>query len=387
MDLMSEYSKFSEQIDQCEDIELLKAYQKDTATKALRDEFWKQRKLYLGQGTPLEKQRAQVKLQWIQQFFGCRIPLRRTVSRFSAPEGLFGIFISPLAFVGSDCVICQHVTIAAETAADASNHGFPTIGRNVYIGPGAKIIGNVHIGDHVRIEANCCVTQDVPPYSIVKAGTPEILSRSQADTPTYVTPDAYITKLFGTVYYDYKEHFGDPELTVTQAVAADLDEIWELYKRRTLWFRWKKQSQWTHYLLHHPKAEFLTRITNGEYYIVRKADQLIAGFSLSTDSENWQDDSANAWYLCRVVSLPGYKNIGEYITAQAKHLAVEAGVAYLRLECLHSNTRLNQIWEDLGFRFVREATADYHCSLRECALISEPETDAEEPLPKASEEA
>ena len=146
-------------------------------------------------------------------------------------------------------------------------------------------------------------------------------------------------------------------------------------------------SQWTHYLLHHPKAEFLTRITNGEYYIVRKADQLIAGFSLSTDSENWQDDSANAWYLCRVVSLPGYKNIGEYITAQAKHLAVEAGVAYLRLECLHSNTRLNQIWEDLGFRFVREATADYHCSLRECALISEPETDAEEPLPKASEEA
>lgn len=40
--------------------------------------------------------------------------------------------------------------------------GAPTIGDNVYIGPGAKIFGAIHIGNNVRIGANCVVLEDVP---------------------------------------------------------------------------------------------------------------------------------------------------------------------------------------------------------------------------------
>jgi len=45
--------------------------------------------------------------------------------------------------------------------------GFPVIGNNVYIGPGAKIIGNVHIGNNVAIGANCVVTHDIPDNGVV----------------------------------------------------------------------------------------------------------------------------------------------------------------------------------------------------------------------------
>ena len=42
-----------------------------------------------------------------------------------------------------------------------------TIGNNVFIGAGTKIIGDVHIGDNVTIGQNCVITKDIPADSIV----------------------------------------------------------------------------------------------------------------------------------------------------------------------------------------------------------------------------
>jgi serine O-acetyltransferase len=42
------------------------------------------------------------------------------------------------------------------------NKGYPTIGDNVYIGPGAKIFGKITIGNNVAIGANAVVNSDVP---------------------------------------------------------------------------------------------------------------------------------------------------------------------------------------------------------------------------------
>lgn len=49
--------------------------------------------------------------------------------------------------------------------SDATN--CPSIGNNVHIKAGAKVIGNVHIGDDVIIGANAVVVKDVPSHSIV----------------------------------------------------------------------------------------------------------------------------------------------------------------------------------------------------------------------------
>jgi serine O-acetyltransferase len=46
-------------------------------------------------------------------------------------------------------------------------HGAPTIGNNVYIAPGAKVFGKIHIGDNAMIGANAVVHKDVPDNAVV----------------------------------------------------------------------------------------------------------------------------------------------------------------------------------------------------------------------------
>ena len=55
--------------------------------------------------------------------------------------------------------------------------GAPTIGNNCLIGAGAKIIGNVHIGDNVRIGANAIVVDDVPDNCTVVMNKPRVIVR------------------------------------------------------------------------------------------------------------------------------------------------------------------------------------------------------------------
>lgn len=72
------------------------------------------------------------------------------------PHHLNGIIISHKAKIGANCIICQQVTIA-EKGYDAA-----TIGDNVLLGAGAKILGGIKIGNNAKIGANAVVLQDVP---------------------------------------------------------------------------------------------------------------------------------------------------------------------------------------------------------------------------------
>lgn len=68
-----------------------------------------------------------------------------------------GIVIHPEASIGPNCLIFQQVTIGT-----GSKPGFPVIGGHVDIGAGARILGGVTLGDHVRVGANSVVLDDVP---------------------------------------------------------------------------------------------------------------------------------------------------------------------------------------------------------------------------------
>lgn len=101
------------------------------------------------------------------------------------PHGINGIFISGSAVVGKNCVIFQQVTIGSNTLPDSKNNGAPIIGDNCYIGAGAKIIGNVNIGDNVRIGANCVVFKDVPSNSVVVTQSPRIIQKEYINNKYY----------------------------------------------------------------------------------------------------------------------------------------------------------------------------------------------------------
>ena len=71
-----------------------------------------------------------------------------------------GIVITEKTIIGKNCNISQGVTIGFNPRG--RNKGYPTIGDNVYFGPGAKIFGNITIGNNVAIGANAVVNSDVP---------------------------------------------------------------------------------------------------------------------------------------------------------------------------------------------------------------------------------
>ena len=85
-----------------------------------------------------------------------------------------GIVVSQKAVIGRNCNISQGVTIGR--ANRGRNKGYPVIGDNVYIGPGAVIAGSVRIGNDVAIGANCVVTMDIPDHSVVVGVPGRIIS-------------------------------------------------------------------------------------------------------------------------------------------------------------------------------------------------------------------
>ena len=74
-----------------------------------------------------------------------------------------GIWVSEGAVIGDNCNISQGVTLGQQNRGPRA--GCPVIGNNVYIAPGAKIIGRVQIGDHASIGANAVVVNDVAPHT------------------------------------------------------------------------------------------------------------------------------------------------------------------------------------------------------------------------------
>lgn len=82
-----------------------------------------------------------------------------------------GVVIHPEAVIGPNCVLFQQVTLGT-----GPRPGVPKLGGNVDVGPGAKILGGVTIGDHAIIGANAVVVNDVP-SGAVAVGVPAVTKR------------------------------------------------------------------------------------------------------------------------------------------------------------------------------------------------------------------
>jgi serine O-acetyltransferase len=78
--------------------------------------------------------------------------------RFFIDHGM-GVVIGETTVVGDDVMAYHDVTLGARTFENGKRH--PSIGNNVIIGAGARVLGNITIGDGVRISANSVVTRDV----------------------------------------------------------------------------------------------------------------------------------------------------------------------------------------------------------------------------------
>ncbi|MEF9971803.1 MAG: serine O-acetyltransferase EpsC, partial [Oscillospiraceae bacterium] len=94
---------------------------------------------------------------------GIEIHPGATLGRRLVIDHGMGIVIGETAEVGDDCILYQGVTLGGTGKDTGKRH--PTIGNNVLIGSGAKILGPFKVGDHSRIAANAVVLKEIPPNS------------------------------------------------------------------------------------------------------------------------------------------------------------------------------------------------------------------------------
>ena len=107
--------------------------------------------------------------RWIRQRCakktGIEIHPGATIGRRLVIDHGHGVVIGETAVVGDDCLIYQGVTLGGTGKDVGKRH--PTIGNNVMISSGAKVLGPFKVGDNSRIAAGAVVLEEVPPNCTV----------------------------------------------------------------------------------------------------------------------------------------------------------------------------------------------------------------------------
>lgn len=102
--------------------------------------------------------------------------------RFFIDHGM-GVVIGETAEIGDDVTLYHQVTLGGTSTKKGKRH--PTLGNNVVVGAGAKILGPIKIGDNCKVGANSVVIRDVPPNSTV-VGIPGKVVKREGVKPTKV---------------------------------------------------------------------------------------------------------------------------------------------------------------------------------------------------------
>lgn len=138
---------------------------------------------------------ARIISQTSRFFTGIEIhPGARIGNRLFIDHGM-GVVIGETCEIGDDVVIYQGVTLGGSGKEKGKRH--PTIGNNVVIGSGAKILGSFKIGDQSNIGANSVVLKEVPPESTV-VGIPGKVVRLRGkplDRLSHQLPDPVIDSM------------------------------------------------------------------------------------------------------------------------------------------------------------------------------------------------
>jgi len=92
-----------------------------------------------------------------------------------------GVVIGETTIIGNDVIIYQQVTLGGVSTSKGKRH--PTLENNVVIGAGAKILGNITIGENSKVGANSVVVKNVPADSTAIGIPARVLKRGFDKTP------------------------------------------------------------------------------------------------------------------------------------------------------------------------------------------------------------
>ena len=101
--------------------------------------------------------------------------------RFFIDHGM-GVVIGETSEIGDDVLLYQGVTLGGTGKDTGKRH--PTLGNGVVIGTGAKVLGNITIGDHVKVGAGSVVVHSVPSHSTVVGVPGKVVGDANLDLDT-----------------------------------------------------------------------------------------------------------------------------------------------------------------------------------------------------------
>ncbi|MGD8498183.1 MAG: serine O-acetyltransferase [Chromatiales bacterium] len=143
-------------------------------------------------------------------------PGARIGRRFFIDHGM-GVVIGETAEIGDDCTLYHGVTLGGTSWEKGKRH--PTLGNNVVIGAGAKVLGPIRVGDNARVGSNAVLLKDIPDNATV-VGVP---GRIVTTAPREVLPHRQeIARKMGFDAYGTTKDMTDP---VATAINGILDHV------------------------------------------------------------------------------------------------------------------------------------------------------------------
>lgn len=141
--------------------------------------------------------------------------------RFFIDHGM-GVVIGETAEVGDDCTLYQGVTLGGTSWEKGKRH--PTLGDEVVVGAGAKVLGPIEVGAGARIGSNAVVVKDVPTQATM-VGIPARVARIASEPSELSDEDqrrAETARRIGFEAYGATRDMPDP---VANAINAILDHV------------------------------------------------------------------------------------------------------------------------------------------------------------------
>ena len=137
--------------------------------------------------------------------------------RFFIDHGM-GVVIGETAEIGDDVTLYHGVTLGGTTWRKEKRH--PTLGNNVVVGAGAKILGPIIVGDNARVGSNSVVVKDVPAGATVVGIPGRVMSPKKDDSKSQLREA--MAKKIGFDAYGQSPDMPDP---VAHAIDLILDHM------------------------------------------------------------------------------------------------------------------------------------------------------------------
>ena len=155
--------------------------------------------------------------QWSRFWTGIEIhPGAKIGRRFVIDHGM-GIVIGETAEVGDDCLIYHGVTLGGTGKDQGKRH--PTLGNNVMVSAGAKVLGPFKVGDNSRIASNAVVLSEIPPDATA-VGVPARVVRIAGEKVNFASNVDQI-------------HITDPLQKELQAITSRLEFVEQLLEEQS----------------------------------------------------------------------------------------------------------------------------------------------------------